>query len=280
MKLLRYGPAGEELPGMMDAQGRIRALSPVVRELDASMLSLDGLRVLAAIDVEKLPLVEGSPRIGSPLSRFHEVIGIGLNYRDHALEANLPIPTEPIVFDVAVASVCGPNDPIIVPPGSTHTDWEVEVGIVIGSRVTRVDEQGALAAIAGYCGVNDVSERDWQMNRGGQWGKGKSFDSFTPVGPWIATADEIADPSNLELRLTVNGELRQHGNTRDMIFSAAFLVSHLSQFMTLHPGTLIITGTPAGVGLGMKPQQFLKAGDVVEQSVTGLGSQRHEVVAA
>lgn len=279
MKLLRYGPVGEELPGMVDAQGDIRALSPVIREFDADVLSPDGLRILAALDVEKLPKVEGSPRIGAPLPRFHEVIGIGLNYRDHALEANLPIPTEPIVFDVASASVCGPNDPILVPPGSTHTDWEVELGIVIGSRVSRVDEQAALAAIAGYCGVNDVSERDWQMNRGGQWGKGKSFDNFTPVGPWIATADEVPDVSNLELRLSVNGEPRQHGNTRDMIFSPGYLVSYLSQFMTLHPGTLIITGTPAGVGLGMKPPQYLKPGDTVEQRITGLGSQRHEVVA-
>jgi len=278
MKLLRYGPVGEELPGLLDRDGNIRALSPIVRDLDASVLSPEGLAMLAAIDVERLPLVQGKPRIAAPLSSFREVLGIGLNYRDHALEAGLPIPTEPILFAVSSASICGPEDPITIPAGSQHTDWEVEVGIVIGSPVSRADESAAAAAIAGYVGVNDVSERDWQMNRGGQWGKGKSFDTFTPVGPWIATVDEIPDVGNIELTLKVNGETRQKGNTRDMIFSATYLVSYLSQFMTLQPGTLIITGTPAGVGLGMKPPQFLKPGDLLEQSIEGLGNQRHEVV--
>ena len=279
MKLLRYGPVGKELPGIVDSRGGLRALSSLIKDIDAATLSPQALGSLAAVELDRLPLVEEPVRLGPPLAAFKEVIGIGLNYRDHALEAGLPIPTEPIVFAVSTGSVCGPNDPIILPPDSAHTDWEVELGVVIGSPISRADEHSAIAAIAGYVGVNDVSERDWQMNRGGQAGKGKSFDSFTPVGPWLVTADELPDVGGLALRLTVNGELRQQGNSRDMIFSVPYLVSYLSQFMTLHPGTLIMTGTPAGVGLGMQPPQYLQVGDVVEQRITGLGVQRHEVVA-
>ncbi|MDR5756316.1 fumarylacetoacetate hydrolase family protein [Caballeronia sp. LZ035] len=278
MKLLRYGPAGSELPGMLDANGTLRALSPIVSDIDATVLSPEGLRFLRALDASKLPEVAGTPRLGSPLAAVREIVAIGLNYRDHAIEANLPIPTEPVVFSKSTSSISGPDDDIVLPAGSQKTDWEVELGIVIGSTTSRVDEQAAWASIAGYVMVNDVSERDWQLNRNGQWGKGKSFDTFTPVGPWFVSADEIAQPGRLELELKVNGEQRQSGNTEDLIFPVNTVVSYVSQFMTLKPGDLIITGTPAGVGLGMKPPQFLKVGDTIAQTITGLGAQTHRVV--
>lgn len=277
MKLLRYGTAGAELPGMLDAEGSIRALSPVVKDIDADVLSPEGLRFLAALDPQKLPQVAGNPRLGSPLGFVREIIAIGLNYRDHALEASLPIPEEPVVFSKSTSSICGPCDDIVLPPDSAHTDWEIELGVVIGSVASRVDEKDAWSHVAGCCMVNDVSERSWQMLRGGQWGKGKSFDTFTPIGPWLVTPDEIASRRGLELRLEVNGELRQHGNTEDMIFSVGRIVSYCSQFVTLRPGDLIITGTPAGVGFGMKPPRYLAAGDTIDMSITGLGTQRHEV---
>jgi ureidoglycolate lyase len=270
---------GAELPGLLDAEGTLRALSPVVGDIDATVLSPAGLRFLAALDASRLPAVEGHPRFGSPLGAVREIIAIGLNYRDHALEAGLPIPSEPVVFNKSTSSICGPDDDIVLPAGSVRTDWEVELGIVIGRTTTRVDEGAAWASIAGYVMVNDVSERDWQMNKGGQWGKGKSFDTFTPIGPWFVSADEVGTPGNLALNLDVNGEARQRGNTENMIFPANRIVSYVSQFMTLRGGDLIITGTPAGVGLGMRPPQFLKAGDVVEQSITGLGMQTHRVTA-
>jgi ureidoglycolate lyase len=280
MKLLRYGPQGAELPGLLDATGTLRALSPIVKDIDATVLSPEGLRFLAALDATRLPAVEGSPRLGAPLGAIREIVAIGLNYRDHAIESNLPIPNEPVVFSKSTSSVCGPNDDIVLPHGSQSTDWEVELGIVIGSVTSHVDQQQAWASIAGYCMVNDVSERDWQLQKGGQWGKGKSFDTFAPVGPWFVTADEISRPGALELSLKVNGEQRQLGNTENMIFPVNHIVSYVSQFMTLRPGDLIITGTPAGVGLGMKPPRYLKDGDVIDMSITGLGAQHHRVKAS
>jgi len=279
MKLLRYGPAGAELPGILDAGGTLRALSPIVTDIDATVLSPDGLRFLSALDATKLPAVEGSPRIGSPLGAIREIVAIGLNYRDHATESGLPIPTEPVVFSKSTSSVSGPDDDIVMPPGSVSTDWEVELGIVIGSAASRVSDDEAWSRIAGYCMVNDVSERDWQLNKGGQWGKGKSFDTYTPVGPWFVSADEVGRANTLELSLKVNGEQRQLGNTEDMIFPVNRIVSYVSHFMTLRPGDLIITGTPAGVGLGMKPPRFLKDGDRIDMSITGLGAQSHRVKA-
>ena len=280
MKLLRYGPAGKELPGMLDAHGTLRALSPIVKDIDATVLSPEGLRFLAALDATKLPAVVGTPRLGAPLGAIREIVAIGLNYRDHALEAGLPIPSEPVVFAKSTSSVSGPHDDIVLPSASKSTDWEVELGIVIGSVTSRVGDDDAWASIAGYCMVNDVSERDWQLHKGGQWGKGKSFDTFTPIGPWFVSGDEVGRPNGLELSLKVNGEQRQLGNTEHMIFPVNHIVSYVSQFMTLRPGDLIITGTPAGVGLGMKPPQFLKDGDQVDMSITGLGAQTHRVKAS
>jgi ureidoglycolate lyase len=279
MKLLRFGNAGEERAGLLDAQGQVRSLSPIVRDIDATVLSPDGLRFLAALDPAKLPLVAAPGRIGSPVSQFRQIFGIGLNYKDHAIEAKLPIPEEPVVFHKSTSSICGPNDDIVLPADSKKTDWEVELGVVIGSTAAHVGVADAGRHIAGYCLVNDVSERYWQMERGGQWGKGKSFDSFTPVGPWLVTADEVGDPQALALSLDVNGQRMQNGNTAEMIFSVHTIVSYLSQFLTLQPGDLIITGTPAGVGLGMTPPRFLQKGDTVAMAATALGTQQHRVTA-
>jgi 2-keto-4-pentenoate hydratase/2-oxohepta-3-ene-1,7-dioic acid hydratase in catechol pathway len=276
MKLLRYGPMGQELPGILDSRGNIRALRPIVRDIDATVLSPEGLRFLAALDVSKLPLVSNPGRLGSPIGAVREIIAIGLNYREHAKESGLSIPSEPVVFGKSTSSISGPDDDILLPPGSEKTDWEIELGIVIGSVAKHVTTEAARQYVAGYCMVNDVSERAWQIERGGQWGKGKSFDTFTPVGPWLVTGDEL-DPNALDLNLQVNGQTRQHGNTSDLIFDVDTVVSYVSQFMTLMPGDLIITGTPAGVGLGMKPPKYLADGDVVDMSVTGLGTQRHAV---
>ncbi|CAN7671684.1 fumarylacetoacetate hydrolase family protein [Caballeronia sp. LjRoot34] len=278
MKLLRYGPIGSERPALVDPTGEIRALSPIVKDIDNDVLSPEGLRFLSALDPFKLPKVSGTYRIGSPIASVREIIAIGLNYRDHAEEANLPIPTEPVVFSKSTSSISGPNDNISLPPGAVSTDWEIELGIIIGSVTSRVSEVEAWSSIAGYTMVNDVSERDWQMKRGGQWGKGKSFDTFTPLGPWLVTADEINSSQSLELMLDVNGQRRQHGQTAHMIFPVNVIVSYVSQFMTLRPGDLIITGTPAGVGLGMKPPVYLAHGDEISMSITGLGEQHHRVL--
>jgi ureidoglycolate lyase len=260
---------------MLDEDGVMRSLSPVVADIDDEVISPQGLRFLRALDAKKLPEVDAAARIGVPVSTVRSIVAVGLNYTDHAREAAMPIPNEPVIFGKAVSSLTGPNDDIVLPAGSTRTDWEVELAVVIGSTASRIDDENAWAAIAGFCIVNDVSERDWQLERNGQWGKGKSFDTFTPLGPWLVTPDEVGNARSLALRLSVNGNQRQHGNTGDMIFPVNRLVSYISTFMTLRAGDVIITGTPAGVGLGMKPPCYLKAGDVLEMSITGLGSQRH-----
>ncbi len=274
MKYLRYGPPGAEKPGMLDAGGALRDLSGVIDDVAGPALAR-----LGGHDPEALPRVEGTPRIGPCVGRVGKFIGIGLNYFDHAAEIGAKAPAEPIVFLKATSSIAGPNDPIPVPRGSEKTDWEVELGVVIGRTAKYVAEADALDHVAGYCVVNDVSERALQIERGGQWTKGKSCDGFGPVGPWLVTPDEAGDPQALRLTLSVNGDPRQDGTTATMIFSVAHVIAYLSQLMTLHPGDIIATGTPPGVGMGMKPPQFLRAGDVVELSVEGLGTQRQEVVA-
>ncbi|MES2264827.1 MAG: fumarylacetoacetate hydrolase family protein [Pseudomonadota bacterium] len=278
MKLLRYGPAGAEKAGALDAQGRVRDLSLLVPDLTPEWLAPERLRALAAVDLEQMPLVEGSPRLGTPFAGTRQFIAIGLNYRKHAEESGLPIPQEPVVFNKALTSLSGPDDDIVLPHGSEETDWEIELGFVIGTTARQVTREAALSHVAGYCLANDVSERNWQIKRNGQWGKGKSFDTFGPVGPWLVTADEIPDPQQLDMALSVNGVLKQGSNTADMIFPVADIIVYLSQFMTLLPGDLVITGTPAGVGLGMKPQQFLNRGDVVTLRIDHLGTQTQRVV--
>ena len=278
MKLLRYGAAGAEKAGAIDAQGQIRDLSLLVPDLTPDWLAPARLAALAAIDLSKMPLVDAGVRIGAPVAGVRQFIAIGLNYRRHAEEAGLPLPAEPIVFNKAVTSICGPNDDIIMPEGSEQTDWEIELGIVIGSTARQIAQADALTHVAGYCLANDVSERHWQIQRNGQWGKGKSFDSFGPIGPWLVTSDEVPDPQVLEMQLQVNGKTMQKSTTADMIFPVAQIVSYLSQFMTLLPGDVIITGTPAGVGLGMKPPVFLRKGDVVTLSMDQLGAQTQRVV--
>lgn len=278
VKLLRYGAAGAEKVGALDAKGNIRDLSLLVPDLTPEWLAPERLQALAAINLEKMPLVDAGVRLGVPVAGTRQFMAIGLNYSDHAKEAGLEIPKEPVVFSKAVTCLSGPNDDIVLPEGSVETDWEVELGLVIGTLARQVGEQDALSHVAGYCLAHDVSERDWQIKRNGQWSKGKSFDTFGPVGPWLLTADELPDPQGLEMELKVNGQVRQHSNTANMIFPVAKLVSYLSQFMTLLPGDIIITGTPAGVGLGMKPQQYLKKGDVVTLSIERLGTQRQRVV--
>lgn len=278
MKLLRVGAPGAEKPAAIDAQGRIRDLSGVMPDLTPEWLAPGKLQVLAAIDLEKLPLVGDGVRIGVPLAGVRQFIGIALNYRRHAEESGQALPAEPIVFTKAVTSLSGPNDAILLPPGSEHTDWEIELGIVIGSTARSVAQEDALRHVAGYCLANDLSERHWQNHRNGQWFKGKSFDSFGPIGPWIATADEIPDPQDLDMELSVNGERKQASNTSDMIFPVAYIVSYLSQFMTLLPGDVIVSGTPGGVGMGLKPPQYLKKGDVVRLTMEKLGTQTQLVI--
>ncbi len=279
MKLLRYGPNGREKPGLLDAEGRIRDLSGVVNQVDSSMLSPAGLAKLAKIKPETLPLVAGKPRLGVPYIGISKFIGIGLNYSDHAAEAGMPVPSEPIVFMKATTSISGPDDDIVLPKLSTKADWEVELGVVIGTKAQNVEKADALKHVAGYCIVNDVSERQFQLERGGQWDKGKGCDTFGPIGPYLATADEVPDPQALNMWLDLNGERRQRGNTKTMIFGVAHLVSYVSQFMTLLPGDIICTGTPPGVGMGMKPPLFLKPGDVMKLGIDGLGEQTQRVVA-
>jgi 2,4-didehydro-3-deoxy-L-rhamnonate hydrolase len=278
MKLVRYGRPGKEKPGLIDDQGRIRDLSSVIDDLDASQLSDKSLARLAKLNPAALPLVRGKPRFGVPIAGVGKFIGIGLNYSDHAAESGMPIPAEPIVFMKATTSLSGADDPIVLPKGSQKTDWEVELGIVIGAAAQYVSQKDALQYVAGYCIVNDVSEREYQLERGTQWDKGKGCDTFGPVGPWLVTRDEIAQPQNLSMWLDVNGERMQAGSTRTMIFSVAKLVSYLSRFMTLMPGDIITTGTPPGVGMGMKPQRFLRAGDEVALGIDGLGMQRQLIV--
>ncbi|MHC5654095.1 fumarylacetoacetate hydrolase family protein [Stappia sp. ICDLI1TA098] len=280
MKLLRYGPLGQERPGLVDDKGRLHDLSAHVPDIGGAVLSPEGLEALAAIDPATLPLVEGNPRLGACVSGVGKFLCIGLNYADHAKETGKEPPEEPVLFAKAVSAICGPNDDIEIPRGSDRTDWEVELGVVIGSRAKYVSEADALEHVAGYCVINDLSERRFQSERGGQWTKGKGHDTFGPIGPWLVTRDEIADVQNLDLWLDVDGERRQTGNTRTMIFGVAHIVSYLSQFMTLLPGDVISSGTPPGVGLGMKPPTFLREGQKVSLGISGLGEQHQTMVQA
>jgi 2-keto-4-pentenoate hydratase/2-oxohepta-3-ene-1,7-dioic acid hydratase in catechol pathway len=276
MKLLRYGPQGQEKPGLMDADGHIRDLSAHIPDLAGEVLTK--LDRLAAIDPASLPLVPGTPRLGPCVSGTGKFICIGLNYADHAAESGLQVPPEPVIFMKATSAICGPNDPILIPRTSVKTDWEVELGVVIGTRAKYVTQADALNHVAGYCVINDVSERAFQTERAGQWTKGKSCDNFGQTGPWLVTRDEVPDPQNLSMWLTVNGQTMQNGSTRTMVYGVAHIVAYLSQFFTLHPGDIISTGTPPGVGMGMKPPRYLNAGDVVELGIEGLGSQKQTCV--
>lgn len=273
MRLVRYGPAGHERPGMIAPDGTLRDLSAVLDDIGPATLTIETLDRLRAIDPSTLPPVNGAARLGPCIARPGKFIGIGLNYRDHAAESGMALPTEPVVFQKASSCIAGPDDDLMLPPEAVKTDWEVELGVVIGQRLKRVDEAAALAGVAGYCVVNDISERGFQLERGGQWTKGKSADGFGPVGPWLVTADEIPDPQALRLWLSLNDERRQDGTTADMVFGVARIIAYLSQLMTLEPGDLICTGTPAGVGMGARPQRFLKAGDRMVLEVERLGRQ-------
>ena len=278
MKLMRYGAKGAEKPGLMDAQGQVRALSGVIPDITAQTLSAQGLGQLRALDVNKLPRVDQPGRLAPPWSGCGKFLCIGLNYVDHAAEAGMPVPKEPILFMKPISVRVGPNDAVVLPQGSVKGDWEVELGVVIGTRARYVSEADALQHVAGYCVVNDVSEREYQLERGGQWDKGKGCDTFGPVGPWLVTTDEIPDPQALPMWCEVNGRRMQNGNTRTMVFGVRQLVSYLSRFMTLEPGDLIATGTPPGVGMGLKPQpQFLKPGDTMRLGIEGLGVQQQTV---
>ncbi len=278
MKLLRHGPKGAEKPALLDAQGQLRDLSKVLPDIGAATLTPKSLQRLRELDVSTLPLVSKAGRIGTPWSGMGKFVAIGLNYADHAAESNMPIPKEPIVFMKTTTCAVGPNDAVVLPQGSVKSDWEVELGVVIGSRARYVSEADALKHVAGYCVVNDVSEREYQLERGGTWDKGKGCDTFGPIGPWLVTADEIPDPQNLSMWLEVNGHRYQNGSTKTMIFGVATLVSYLSRFMTLEPGDCITTGTPPGVGMGVKPASvFLKAGDVMKLGIEGLGEQTQTV---
>ena len=278
MKLVRYGRPGKEKPGLIDENGKLRDLSGVVADIGPEQLSPKGLAKLARVKVDKLPLVRGKPRMGVPFTGATKFVAIGLNYSDHAAETGNPIPKEPVVFHKTLSCMQGANDDVMLPKGSVKTDWEVELGIVIGTRARYVTKKAALDHVAGYVLVNDVSEREWQTERGLTWDKGKGFDTFGPVGPWLVTADEIGNPGKLDMWLDVNGEKRQRGNTKTMIFDCATLIAYVSQLFTLNPGDIITTGTPPGVGSGMKPQQFLKAGDVVTLGIQGLGEQHQKIV--
>ena len=278
MKLVRFGPPGREKPGILDAEGRIRDLSKVVPDIAGDALGPKGLARIAKAKVDKLPRVAGNPRIGPCVGATRNFIAIGLNYSDHAAEAGMPIPKEPIIFNKAPTCICGPNDDTVIPKESSKLDWEVELGIVIGQRARYLSKGKALDVVAGYCTANDVSERVFQLERSGQWTKGKGCESFGPLGPWLVTKDEVKNPQNLDMWLTVNGESRQKGNTKTMIFGVAHIVWYCSQFFVMEPGDVIVTGTPPGVGAGMKPPQFLKAGDVVRLGIAGLGEQQQKVV--
>lgn len=278
MKLVRYGNPGKEKPGLIDANGKLRDLSSVIKDIGPDQLSDAALAKISKLKTDKLPLVRGSPRYGSPVTGTRKFIAIGLNYADHAAESGLPIPAEPVVFMKATSCIQGPNDPIMLPKNSVKTDWEVELGVVIGKQARYVSQKAALDHVAGYCTINDVSEREFQIERGGTWDKGKGCDTFGPLGPWLVTRDEVPNPQKLSMWLEVNGKRVQNGSTKTMIFSVAKIISYVSQFMTLEPGDVITTGTPPGVGLGMKPPVFLKKGDTMSLGIEGLGEQHQTVV--
>ncbi|HEY8877986.1 MAG TPA: ureidoglycolate lyase [Roseateles sp.] len=284
MKLLRYGPPGQERPGLLDDRGRVRDLSAHVDDIAGDVLTPAGLERLRGIAIDALPLVDGAPqqdlRVGPCVGRVGKFICIGLNYADHAAESGLPVPAEPVVFAKWTSAICGPDDDVQIPRGSVKTDWEVELGVVIGQGGRYIEEADAMRHVAGYCVVNDVSEREWQLERGTQWDKGKGCDTFGPIGPWLVTADEVADPQQLDLWLEVDGRRFQNGNTRTMVFTVAQIVSYLSRFMSLQPGDIISTGTPPGVGLGQKPPVYLKAGQMMRLGIQGLGVQTQKTVAA
>ncbi len=281
MKLLRYGDSGAEKPGMLDPQGHLRDLSDIIDEIDGHALSPDKLAELAAVNPATLPIVHGTHRLGPCVARPLNFICIGLNYADHAAESGLAVPTEPVVFIKSLSAYCGPNDDVVIPRGSKKTDWEVELGVVIGTKARYVPEHDALAHVAGYCVINDVSEREYQLERGGTWDKGKGCDTFGPTGPWLVTRDEVPDPQNLNMWLDVDGERMQYGSTKTMVFGVSKLVSYLSHFITLHPGDIISTGTPPGVGTGKKPKPiFLKPGQTIRLGIEGLGEQQQRTVAA
>ncbi|MFC0244985.1 fumarylacetoacetate hydrolase family protein [Falsochrobactrum ovis] len=277
MKFLRYGEVGQEKPGILDAEGNIRDLSAHISDLSGAALAPEALAKLSELDVNSLPKVEGNPRLGPCVAGTGKFICVGLNYADHAAESGMAVPPEPVIFMKATSAIVGPNDDLIIPRGSEKTDWEVELGIVIGKTAKYVSEEDALDYVAGYCTVHDVSERAFQTERAGQWTKGKSCDTFGPTGPWLVTKDEVADPQDLKMWLKVNGETMQDGSTKTMVYGVRHLVSYLSQFMSLQPGDIISTGTPPGVGMGMNPQRYLKAGDVVELGIEGLGTQKQNV---
>jgi 2,4-diketo-3-deoxy-L-fuconate hydrolase len=278
MKLVRYGNPGKEKPGLIDDKGQLRDLSAVVKDIGPEQLGDAAIAKLRKQKLDKLPLVRGKPRLGSPVANVGKFIAIGLNYADHAAESGLPVPKEPVVFMKANSCIQGPNDPVMLPKGSVKSDWEVELGVVIGTRARYVSQKSALDCVAGYCTINDISEREYQIERGGTWDKGKGCDTFGPLGPWLVTRDEIENPQKLAMWLDLNGQRVQTGSTKTMIFSVAKIVSYVSQFMTLMPGDVITTGTPPGVGMGMKPPLFLKKGDVMTLGIEGLGEQRQEVV--
>ena len=278
MKLVRYGNPGKEKPGLIDSNGQLRDLSAVVTDIDPKQLGDAALAKLAKLKTDKLPLVKGKPRYGCPVTGVGKFVAIGLNFADHAAESGLPIPPEPIVLMKATTCIQGPNDPVMLPKNSVKSDWEVELGVVIGTRARYVSQKDALSFVAGYCTINDVSEREYQIERGGTWDKGKGCDTFGPIGPWLATRDEVPNPQKLAMWLDLNGKRMQTGNTKTMIFGVAKIVSYVSQFMTLEPGDVITTGTPPGVGLGMKPPLYLKKGDVMTLGIEGLGEQRQEVL--
>ena len=280
MKLLRYGPKGAEAPGILGADGQIRDLSGIVSDINTAVLGDDSLKRLAAIDPNDLPIVKGTPRLGPCVSGVGKIICIGLNYSDHAAESGMEVPPEPVIFFKATSAIIGPNDDVYIPRASEKTDWEVELAVVIGERASYVSEDDAMNHVAGYCVFNDLSERAFQLERSGQWVKGKSCDTFGPLGPWLVTKDEVADPHNLHMTLDVNGHRYQDGSSATMVYQIPHLVHYLSQFMTLEPGDVISTGTPPGVGLGQNPQVYLKEGDVMDLSIEGLGSQRQTVCQA
>ena len=279
MKLLRYGPRGQEKPGLLDRDGQIRDLSGAIRDIAPETLAPAALDKLRQLNPGSLPVVSGSPRLGPCVGNVSKLVCVGLNYQDHAKEAGAAIPSEPVLFLKAISSITGPNDDVMLPKGAEKGDWEVELGIVIGTKAQYVSVHDALKHVAGYCIVKDVSERNYQLERGGNWSKGKSADTFCPMGPWLVTADEVPDPQALALTCEVSGKIMQNGSTKNMIFACAHIVSYISHFMTLMPGDVIPTGTPAGVGLGMKPQRFLRPGDTMRLAITGLGEQRQKVVA-
>ena len=280
MKLLRYGDIGQEKPGILDSDGNLRDLSNIISDIDGDFLSRSGIDEINKLDLNALPKVSGSPRLGMPVSGTPKLICIGLNYSDHAKESNMAIPTEPVVFMKAISSLNGPNDDVILPNNSIKGDWEVELAVVIGKKTKNVDESDAMSHVAGYTICNDVSEREWQLEHGSQWSKGKSFDTFAPVGPWLVTKDEIENPQNLAMWLDLNGKRMQTGNTSTMIFGIEKLISYLSYFVTLQPGDIISTGTPPGVGMGIKPEPvFLSVGDEMRLGIDGLGEQKQTVIA-